>query len=278
MRLTMSWVYRFFVILASLVFVYFYFEPAILLSVNGFYAIFLYSSLSIITGLRYKNVVHEVSGVEIGSLDILRIPAAMNLASYLLPVKGGGVWLFLYLKSFYGFSSSSSLFLVFFNLFFLLHLFFLILISIFIGFYLSFLVVSIWVLLYFFILLLIRFALRFFLNKLVSIKFAVIDTLLVGFHFTLLSSLCYVLVGPLSLTWSFLLALFLLISGFIKVTPGNIGILEGAAILASQILPENGELFPILVASYRSLSILHALVAGIPSMVSLSFTQQVKVE
>jgi hypothetical protein len=227
-----------------------------------------------VSGIRYKNIIFFTSGKTVKWIDVFRVPAAMNLASYLFPVKGGGVWLFFYLRSKYGFSSEKSIFLAVFNLIFLLYLF------IFILFVTSFKldVTNFKVFAFFIGYPILLYCLSVFASKVsdysVRWEFGIIDMILVVFHFCILSGLCYLLVGPISVELSFFLALFLLVSALLKLTPGNIGVLEGGAILAAQVLPDYGEIFPPLVAAYRSLSILHALIAGAPSMISLALKRK----
>lgn len=268
------WAFRFLILAVAGVFIFFYLDTEIIFSAHGLYAVLLYFILSLVSGIRYKNLVYYSSGQSVSYLDVFRIPAAMNLASYLFPVKGGGVWLFFYLKNYYGFSSKKSLLLAAFNLLFLGYLLVAFLLVLFFDIELG--VPGTLVLLagYFLILSLVKALLRVVSGYFLSWRFNIIDAILVVFHFFILSWLCYVLVGPVSLEFSFFLALFLLISAFIKITPGNIGVLEGGAIIAAQAIPDYGDTFPALVASYRSLSILHAIVAGVPSMVSLKWKGQ----
>lgn len=269
-----SWILRISILGAACTFIYFYLETDVIFSIQGLYAVLFYFLLSVITGIRYKNIVYDTSGRFISNIDVFRIPAAMNLASYLIPVKGGGVWLFFYLKKCYGFSSTKSIFLASFNLLFLLYLVVLVVLAFYFDVKLGISEISIGLLGYFFVLALLRAALILVSGYKITWRFTFIDAALVILHFLVLSSLCYLLVGPVSIVLSFSLALFLLVSAFLKITPGNIGILEGAAILAAQAVPDYGDMFPALAASYRSLSILHAVVAGVPSMISLSLNRQ----
>ncbi|WP_434049445.1 hypothetical protein [Marinobacter salarius] len=264
------WVFRLLVLIVAGIFVFRYLDAEIIFSAHGIYAVFLYFILSLISGVRYKNLVYYSSGQSISYFDVFRIPAAMNLASYLFPVKGGGVWLFFYLKNRYGFSSKKSFLLAAFNLLFLGYLLVVFLLIFFSGFELRILGTLFLLGGYFLILVLVKILLRITLGYFLSWRFNIIDSFLVVFHFFILSWLCYILVGPISLELSFFLALFLLVSAFIKITPGNIGVLEGGAVIAAQAIPHYGDTFLALAASYRSLSILHAIVAGAPSMLSLS--------
>uniref|UniRef100_UPI00356603D8 hypothetical protein n=1 Tax=Marinobacter sp. TaxID=50741 RepID=UPI00356603D8 len=216
-----------------LVFLYIYFDKDLFSTPNGALAIALYFLLSIITGLRYSNLVYQFSGKLFSKKDVICVPAAMNLAGYIIPIKGGGVWLFFYLKKNYGFSARLSLFLVFFNLIFVGFASVLVGVAIFFGVQLDERSIVVVIVSYFIILVFLKYLFGFFKNEL-SWQFVVTDSILVLSHFLMMSWLCFVLVGPISIVLSMALALFLLLSSFIKVTPGNIGVLEGAALIAMQ--------------------------------------------
>lgn len=269
-----KWVVNLLIMAGCGVFIFFYLDAGVLFSALGIYSVLLYFLLSVITGIRYKNIIYDSSQLSIPNIDIFRIPAAMNLAGYLIPVKGGGVWLFFYLKRRYDFSSTKSLILASFNMLFLFF-------SVVFFVFLLYLEVELGVVQIAFCFLgyaLVLVCIRFFLRKnavyKITWRFTFVDFFLVIGHFSILSLLCYFLVGPFSAQQSFSMALFLLVSSVIKITPGNIGVLEGAAILAAHAVPEYGDLFPALAASYRSLSIFHAVVAGVPSMIALSLKRQ----
>jgi len=260
--LNFNGIFQFLVLSVSGLFIYLYLDTEKIFSLYGIYVFSIYCVLSLVSGIRYKNIIFFTSGKTVKWIDVFRVPAAMNLASYLFPVKGGGV------------SSEKSIFLAVFNLIFLLYLF------IFILFVTSFKldVTNFKVFAFFIGYPILLYCLSVFASKVsdysVRWEFGIIDMILVVFHFCILSGLCYLLVGPISVELSFFLALFLLVSALLKLTPGNIGVLEGGAILAAQVLPDYGEIFPPLVAAYRSLSILHALIAGAPSMISLALKRK----
>lgn len=268
-----SWILRALIIAASFIFIFFYLDTEIIFSINGLCAVLVYSLLSVVTGLRYKSVIYEVSGRIIKNIDIFRLPAAMNLASYLFPVKGGGVWLFFYLKRRYRLSSKKSILLALFNILFLVYLLAFVLLAFIFDLDLKIFQIIVGICGYFLVLASVRVFLILGSDYAITWRFTFVDSGLVILHFFVISWLCYLLVGPISVALTFMLSLFLLTSSFIKITPGNIGILEGAAIIAAQVVPDYGNIFPALAASYRSLSILHAVVAGVPSMVLLSLNR-----
>lgn len=268
------WVFRAIIIALVGVFLYLYVDYELVFSVYGFFSVVLYFFLSFVSGARYKNMVYYFSGRHVGVLDMFRIPAAMNLASYLFPIKGGGVWLFFYFKTRYGFSSKRSFLLSLFNLLFLFYLMILFLFVVFLNFELNVNLIFFWLFGYFLLLGFVKIVSSSFLSQTIPWGFILIDFFLVVIHFFVLSLLCYFIVGPISFKLSLFLALFLLVSASIKITPGNIGVLEVGAIIVAQSVPDYGDTCLVLVAFYRSLSILHALVAGAPSMISLSMKQK----
>lgn len=274
MSSALSWLLRIVLIVCAILYVVIYADADSLFGLVGFYSFLLYSVLSLITGLRYRNLVLEISHRKFSASDIFLVPAAMNFASYILPFKGGSLWLFFYLKTRYKLSSLKSAVLALFNLVFLFSVTFLVIVFSALGLGFSYFYIFLFFFFYFIILSLSKRFLYKLRRYSVSWHFVFLDSVLVSLHFLVLAFLCFMIVSPQDFLFSFYFGLFLLVASLVKITPGNIGILEGLAIVGAKVIPEYGSLLPELVAVYRTLSIAHAIVAGAPSMLFLTFRKK----
>ena len=219
----------------------------------------LYSLLSFITGLRFYCWLKLTEHIHLTPTEIISIPARMNLFSYILPFKGGGLWLMWFLKNRYQLTFGKTLGLALQN---------------------TLLAAS---------LLLVLVLTTYWPTTTVFQQFLWISTLLILTHLLILPfrrwmqqriswslllgdtalSLLYLLVIcllPLQLldipaAQALVFASLILTSALVKLTPGNIGVLEGMAVIAGYWFEDVG--FLQFVAYFRVLSLLHAATFGI---------------
>jgi hypothetical protein len=242
-----------------------------ILSLKGAAAFLLYCGLSLITGLRYFNFINAMSGTRPGWSSVFRLPAAMNLAGLIFPVKGGGLWLILYLKKYHDIPVLQGAFLALLNALLAACMVAALLFMWLTGTeFSSSLFVAIFLPTY----LICAFACFFLSRKTNRIAapraFSVVarDVLLSISFMSVLFLLAAVISSDQPPPVLFGLVVLTITSSVVKVTPGNVGVFEGLALLLKVGFPETGDAFPEFAAVFRLLSLIHACVFGIPSMLS----------
>ena len=258
-------------------FICYFIDVKAVLSLKGLFAFLIYSSLSIITGLRYFNLLVALTGRRPEWLSVVRIPATMNLAGLIFPIKGGGLWLIFYLKRFHRISLTQNLFLALLNA--------LLAICIIISLAVIWLAdtnFSLFLLAGIFLPTYIISALTLYIiavrTKIYIVprspKVLLIDILLSLLHMAVFFSLPSVIFPDQPPQVYMGLFALIITSSLIKLTPGNVGIFEGLSLVLAGIFPVNGYLFPEFVALFRLFSLIHASLVGVPSIFSLfSFAQ-----
>lgn len=242
--------------------IYFFFEPSsfswqVLLS--GF---LLYSLLSFITGVRFYGWLRASEQVCLHPSELISIPARMNLFSYILPFKGGGLWLMWYLKKHYQLNFSKTLGLAFQNALLALSLILELVISVywssgsaveqFFRIVLTIVVLNI-----------LLWPLKRRMQQQSSLLLLFSDTLLSVLYLGIICTLPMLLLN-ISVSQALLFASLILTSSLVKLTPANIGVLEGMALIAGYWFDDPG--FLQFVAYFRLLSLLHAATFGLGSL------------
>lgn len=258
-------------------FIVLFINPEVIFSVTGIVAFILYCGLSLITGLRYFNFISAMTGRKPEWLSVVRIPAAMNLAGLIFPVKGGGLWLIFYLKRYHDIPVLRGAFLALLNALLAACMIAALVFfwfagmefssALFIGMFLPAYLIG---------------ALVFYLISGRTKRFAapralsviVLDVLLSLLFMSVLFLLAAVITPDQPPQVVIGLVVLTITSSVVKVTPGNVGVFEGLALLLTGVFPESGDVFPEFVAVFRLLSLIHAGAIGVPSMLSLfSFSE-----
>lgn len=221
----------------------------------------LYCLLSVITGLRFYSLLKLTENITLSLAEIISIPARMNLFSYVLPFKGGGVWLIWYLKTRYHLSFVKSVGMAFQNASLAISLLLLLVIN-------HYSALSLVSMLSTVLLLIVAinsaiFIARRSLGHNVCLRSVIFDVILSVLY---LNVTCLL---PLSLfevhaEQSLVFAALIISSSLIKITPGNIGVLEGMAAIVSIWYQDIS--FMQFVAFFRMLSLLHAATFGLGSV------------
>ncbi len=263
----------------AILFIHTFADASKIFTIQGTLGFLIYSLLSVITGLRYRFLISEIKSTPPDVKEVITVPAAMNLMSFILPFKGGGLWLLFFLKIGHGIDFVRASWLAVINLI----LIFSVLISILLAdIYLhtaSFLLLLILAMLIFLVcnMLTVLIHNRFWKSsKAIRMGWAANDTLLVSIYLLLLFTLA-LLISPVKEPEFLLFIIFsTLISLSIKITPGNIGILEGIALTVGQYQAEYADAFILYVATYRIFSLAHAVGIGLPSLLNLMSGQQIR--
>ena len=221
----------------------------------------LYCLLSLITGLRFYSLLKLTENINLSLGEIISIPARMNLFSYVLPFKGGGIWLIWYLKTRYGLGFIKSLGMAFQNASLAISLLLLLVINHDAS--MNFQSMLWTALLLILLINAVIFITRRSIGHHVRLGVVIYDLILSLLY---LSVTCIL---PMSLfevstQQSLVFAALIISSSLIKITPGNIGVLEGMAAIASIWYQDSG--FLQFVAFFRLLSLLHATTFGIGSV------------
>ncbi|MBU2177874.1 MAG: hypothetical protein KJ930_00430 [Gammaproteobacteria bacterium] len=218
----------------------------------------LYSLLSMITGVRFFSLLYLTQNITLKPIEIISIPARMNLFSYILPFKGGGMWLLWYLKKQYDLSFGKSIGLAFQNA-----LLALCLILMFVVNYqwpqksLNILVLTVALLIFLNTALIL---IRRWMKQFISLRAIAYDIALSIFYLCVICTLP-LLLSDIEMEQALKFSALILTSSLIKLTPGNVGVLEGLAMIASTWLQDPG--FLEFVAFFRLLSLTHAATLGV---------------
>ena len=242
--------------------IYYFFDPTSFswpVLVMGF---LMYSLLSFITGLRFYGWLRTSEKVYLHPTEVISIPARMNLFSYILPFKGGGLWLMWYLKTNYQLNFSKTLGLAFQNALLALSL------------VLELVIATYWhsgsvleqftrIVLMIFFLNALLWPLKQRMKQQSSWQHLFFDTLLSVLYLGILCILPMLLLS-ISVSQALIFASLILTSSLIKLTPANIGVLEGMAVIAGYWF--NDPSFLQFVAYFRLLSLLHAATFGLGAL------------
>jgi len=228
----------------------------------------LYCGLSVITGLRFFSLLKLTENITLSPAEIVSIPARMNLFSYVLPFKGGGIWLIWYLKTQYDLGFVKSVGMAFQNASLAISLLLLLIIDHYAT--LGFSAMLLTALLLIILSNSAIFAARRSLKHNICLRSVMFDMLLSVLYLTVTCIL------PLTLfevqtEQSLVFAAVIISSSLIKITPGNIGVLEGMAAIVSIWYQDPG--FLQFVAYFRLLSLLHAITFGLGSVLLNRSTQ-----
>lgn len=265
--------------LVALIFIVFYVDYQVVFDVKILLCFALYSLLSVVTGCRYYNLISTLTDENLEPGFVFKVPAAMNLAGLLFPVKGGGLWLVVYIKNRYGLGVLRTVVLSFVNV--------ILLVSLGVPFGLHFLGglsisgvsgLAFFILSYSLIVMIfmgVWFRAKSFPISRI-IRFGFVDIVLTLSYLLILLLMARVVVPSQELLVYLSIVVLVLMSSLLKVTPGNIGVFEGLALGAYALMPDSGEVFPQFVAVYRLLSLMHAGLFGLPSMMSIWGPKQLK--
>jgi len=269
--------YRLILPIASILIVVFFVSQfadlSFILSIQGLCAFLIYSLLSLITGLRYINFVGAITKKSPPASLSITLPASMNLMSFVLPFKGGGIWLIFYLRQFHGIGVFKSSWLALVN-----SIMAACLIIAMIGFPPTVdrggysLPLMVFMTTYFAIVLCALYVYNktSALDRTIGVRRALLDTALSIVYILVLYSLVVIVVPDGTFHLQVGLVVLTISSMAVKVTPGNVGIFEGLALLLMSIFPETGDRFVEYVATYRVLSLSHAIFFGLPSVLYLT--------
>jgi len=266
-------------IAVAVAFICFFGDFSAIFSWQGLLAFMLYSALSLTTGLRYRLLITEITRVKPDLAETVAIPAAMNLMSFILPVKGGGLWLLFYLKTAHSIDLLRGSWLAAINVS--------LMIAVAVALYISWAlfddakalpVLSTTLLIFFAISL----SSVVFHNRIsapeksIGIAWASRDAALVTVYLLILFALVYVISPSRESDIVFALVVMTLLSLVFKVTPGNIGVLEGFGLILYTLAEEHGSAFTSYVAAYRVFSIFHAAAIGAPALVHLTNKRELR--
>lgn len=223
----------------------------------------LYSVPALISGLSFYCLMSVITGIRINInaqnclpiTTIFTIPAAMGFAGYIFPFKGGGIWLVAHLKSAHGLSYLSSFSLALQNTTISISLLILLILNTYYT-----LTISYQLIFLFSAIVLVNSGIA--MMRKIKPKIIAIDTLLSLLYVIFLSLIPYMFI-EVSVSDAIVFSAIIMSSSLIKVTPGNIGILEGFAAMVSSFT--SNSLFLELAIFFRLLSLIHATVFGLPS-------------
>ena len=215
-----------------------------------------YSTLSLITGLRLYIYINP----NLPFSSIFTIPAAMNFAGYILPFKGGGIWLLAHLKKAHGISMLKGISLAFQTMTISLSLIILLAAN-------TYSKISTANNIIFTITLITIISSTIGLIRNVRFKTIFFDIILSTIYVFVISLLPHA-IADISVAETIMFSAIIMTSSLIKITPGNIGILEGVAALAS-VYTSNSS-FIELAVFFRLLSLIHAALMGFPSFYFLA--------
>lgn len=222
----------------------------------------VYSALSVITGLRLYIYINS----QLPFNSIFTVPAAMNFAGYIFPFKGGGIWLLAHLKKAHGVKLLEGMSLALQTMTISISLIILLIANTYkeIGNTgkIMFLAITITTV-----------SLIIGLFRKVGFKTIFSDVFLSIFYVILLSLIPYA-ISDISIAETIMFSAIIMTSSLIKITPGNIGILEGVAALASTYTSNSS--FIELAVFFRLLSLIHAALIGFPSFYFLAKKQYIK--
>lgn len=230
----------------------------------------LYCLLSVITGLRFYALLKLTENISLTAAEIISIPARMNLFSYILPFKGGGVWLIWYLKTRYSLGIVKSVGMAFQNASLAISLLLLLIMRHYVA--LSFVSTFLTLLLLIMVINTAIFVVRNSLGYNTCLRSVLCDVMLSVLYLTL-TCLLPLSMFQLQTEQSLVFAALIISSSLIKITPGNIGVLEGVAAMVSVWYQDM--VFLQFVAFFRLLSLLHAITFGLGSVL-LDRTSQLK--
>lgn len=266
-------------IAAVLVFIVYFIDFSFLASLAGFFAFITYCGLSVITGLRYLIFIRAITEARPPTSLCVTLPASMNLMSFVLPFKGGGIWLVFYLRTFFGIGVIKGSWLALVNAMMAGCL-----IGSIIWFPPSIESGGYFYSLVFFTIsyILLLFSALVVYNRLsavdrnIHIGVAFMDAILTVLYLLVLFLLVQIIVPDGDIHLQFGLVVLTISSMVIKITPGNVGVFEGLALLLMSIFPDTGNQFGEYVATYRILSLMHAGIIGIPSVLHSTDLESLK--
>jgi len=230
----------------------------------------LYSLLSFITGLRFYCWLRVSAQLHLRPTELISIPARMNLFSYILPFKGGGLWLMWYLKTRYQLTFGKTLGLAFQNALLAVSLLIVLVISE-LWFTGTVWEQFVWITVMLILLNLMLWPIKHRLQHHMSLPLLLGDTVLSLFYL-LITCLLPMLLLDISAAEALIFASLILTSTLVKLTPANIGVLEGMAMLIGYWFQDPG--FIQFVAFFRILSLLHAATFGLGSLLLNRFKEE----